>query len=1197
MQPGSNRSSGIRNRSEEKGCADAAEGPRRGSVARMEASDAEDEIVELANDYLERCRNGARPPLSEYTAKHPELEEQIRDLFPMMLMMEDNAPSGQAETPSEEVQLEQLGDFAIQRVIGRGGMGIVYEAIQESLGRHVALKVCPSTARMSPRNRERFRRESRAAALLHHTNIVSVFAVGEQDGMLYYAMQYIRGASLDDVIRELRILWQSNPASVSRVSSVPSNASRQSYDVPSAASAVAMSLVGEQDGLASMPELRMASKHATGDTADVSLPSASNSGSSRGGQYWESVARIGMQVADALSYAHTQGTLHRDIKPANLMLDHSGTVWVMDFGLAKSLEEDDLTRDGELIGTLRYMSPEQCTGSPDVRSDVYSLGLTLYELLALQPAFGDLHRSKLVRAIAEQEPIPPRKINPQVPKDLETIVLKAIEKDPARRYSSAAELEGDLLRFLEGEPIKARPTSNLERLNKWVRRRPLVASLCSALLFLCVVSFALISWNWRRAEYALGDAKEQARLANDARFVSSRNQQLAESRLEMAEAALYRGAISRAGMLSSRDPQEAQKILESLVPGEGDIDRRGWEWGYLQALVNQQVATIEAGIPGGEWIWDISFSPDDSILAVAAGRPSFVEPKGVSPPGRATLWDMKSFERLCEIPVVNTAYDMAVSHDNRRVVVSEVTADNHFEYYWAGQTKIWDIETQASLVELALPKDEKVCQLGFSRDDQFVYGTTWKAGEIRSGRCAVWDSRSGELLWSIDRAHANGLAKSDRGIMVVERYFSDNPEDERWADRARVTVHDVKTGQHLRTLVETIPASGFYSVDMQAIVESSTRELKLISMPEGVERSFANTDPYHLIGNKTYHHPIVAVDEDRKIVASGGTDGSICIWDVESGVPALTLRGHTNNIQSLEFSHDRKWLASGDWNGQVRLWQPDTRPEYFVCHSPTQSSGSIPSCEAVSFRLDGAGIVVYNQGRIEIFEAESGELLKLHWVEGISQVKDHREACFDGKGEVLALAQADHSVHLIEVETGEVVAKTDPVAGRPLEVEISADGSTLAVNYEEGASPEALAVCEIWRVKSSGVYQLERIPLEGKATALSLSPDGRYLLVATNRPSSAEMSQGSGSGLTLKRFDLNTGEQIRVGLRDFQKYIGNGNGSREDWISAIEFGPANVLQSDTVASTYDIQRFAIVTTEGHGANFRVSARRSRGPTV
>src|SRR5262249_44425707 len=176
---------------------------------------------------------------------------------------------------------------------------------------------------------------------------------------------------------------------------------------------------------------------------------------------------------DALPHAANQGVLHRDIKPSNLLLDDTGNVWVTDFGLAKAQGDgDDLTRTGDVVGTLRYMAPERFNGQGDLRSDVYSLGLTLYELLTLRPAFQEADRNKLVKEVMPGEPVRPRKLNPTVPRDLETVVLKAIAREPAHRYQTAGALADDLQRFLKGEPIHARRVSFWERAVKWIRRRP-----------------------------------------------------------------------------------------------------------------------------------------------------------------------------------------------------------------------------------------------------------------------------------------------------------------------------------------------------------------------------------------------------------------------------------------------------------------------------------------------------------------------------------------------------------------------------------------------------------------------------------------------------------------------------------------------------------------------------------------------------
>ncbi len=278
---------------------------------------------------------------------------------------------------------EWLGDCRILREVGRGGMGVVYEAEQKSLGRRVAVKVLTAPALLGPHHARRFLRKAQTMAQLHHTNIVPVFEVGEHEGLPFYVMQFIDGCGLDEMIAEAN---------------------------------------GEK----------------------VESPS----------DRWRKAARIGLQVAEALAYAHEQGTLHRDVKPSNLLVDVRGTVWVTDFGLAKRTDQNNLTGPGETAGTLRYMPPEPFHSQSDVRGDVYSLGLTLYELLTLRPAFDETDHERLLQQVTNSIPPAPHKIDPSIPRDLETVVLKAMARDPAHRYQTATEMADDLRRFLANKPLQ-----------------------------------------------------------------------------------------------------------------------------------------------------------------------------------------------------------------------------------------------------------------------------------------------------------------------------------------------------------------------------------------------------------------------------------------------------------------------------------------------------------------------------------------------------------------------------------------------------------------------------------------------------------------------------------------------------------------------------------------------------------------------
>src|SRR5262249_28414684 len=229
------------------------------------------------------------------------------------------------------------------------------------------------------------------------------------------------------------------------------------------------------------------------------------SGSSR--DYWRGVARIGVQAAEALHYAHTQGTLHRDIKPSNLLLDLQGTVWITDFGLAKAADEADLTRTGDILGTLRYMAPERFRGVSDPRSDVYGLGMTLYELLTFEPAFAEADRERLIHQVTQSEPARPSRLNPEVPRDLETIVLKAIDREPTHRYPTAGEMAGDLQRYLGGRPIGGRRVSGAGRAMRWCRRNPVVAGLTVsvAALLVAVAASATVA----AVQFGLAASKEK----------------------------------------------------------------------------------------------------------------------------------------------------------------------------------------------------------------------------------------------------------------------------------------------------------------------------------------------------------------------------------------------------------------------------------------------------------------------------------------------------------------------------------------------------------------------------------------------------------------------------------------------------------------------------------------------------------------
>jgi tetratricopeptide (TPR) repeat protein len=471
---------------------------------------AEDRVGELAEAFLERHRRGERPAVEEYARAHPELAGEIRRLFPALVMMEALGPAASDPTGSSGAARgaapERLGDYRILREVGRGGMGVVYEAEQESLGRRVALKVLAAQGVHHPKQLLRFHREARAAARLHHTNIVPVFGVGESEGLHYYVMQFIPGLGLDAVLEEIKHLRGPGPEEEAPAAPAGGRA-------PPAAD-VARSLMSGRFAAGPAPENSEPSIGAGQSTPSVAPASSSSvvlPGQSRGssatdstGQYARSVSLIGVQVAEALDYAHRQGILHRDIKPSNLLLDGQGTVWITDFGLAKAADSDDLTHTGDLVGTVRYMAPERFEGLCDARSDVYALGLTLYELLARRPAFEKSERAELIRRVTQTEPPRLRALDSTIPRDLETVVHKAIDREPARRYSDAGAFAEDLRRFVEGRPIRARRISPLEHAWRWCWRNPAWAALAAT----GFVLFGLAGAWWTEVTRRQGPARQ-----------------------------------------------------------------------------------------------------------------------------------------------------------------------------------------------------------------------------------------------------------------------------------------------------------------------------------------------------------------------------------------------------------------------------------------------------------------------------------------------------------------------------------------------------------------------------------------------------------------------------------------------------------------------------------------------------------------
>ena len=373
---------------------------------------AREPLEVLVTRFSEAVRRGEQPSIEEYARQYRDWAPQIRELFPLIESLERWKTDKEVEclrrSVPEEFPVRQLGSYRLIRELGRGGMGIVFEAVHDDSQKRFAVKLLPwRFAADMPRWEERFRREATTIARLRHANIVQVFSFGTHEGYCYYVMQLIDGVSLDFIIRQLR----------------------ETTDV----------VYHDQFGLSR--------------------------------DSWLDFAKIGLQVALALAHAHDAGVLHNDVKPANLLLERNGHVVVTDFGIGRRVEENVAGAEEHPVGTLRYMAPERLLGHCDARSDVYSLGLTLYELVTQKPAFAAEEKRQLMELILHTEATPLREIVPQMPPALETIILNAIAKEPEDRYPSASMMATDLLRLINNLPVANRRPGFWRRTMRRLERR------------------------------------------------------------------------------------------------------------------------------------------------------------------------------------------------------------------------------------------------------------------------------------------------------------------------------------------------------------------------------------------------------------------------------------------------------------------------------------------------------------------------------------------------------------------------------------------------------------------------------------------------------------------------------------------------------------------------------------------------------
>ena len=1036
----------------------------------------------IAASFLARQRAGDPPSIEEYAARFPAHASEIRKHFPVLMLklVENVEPvtddvtgivAGSTSTGAG-TSLRRLGDFRLVREIGRGGMGVVYEAEQESLGRHVALKVLQTGQFHDQGQMIRFDREARAAARLHHTNIVPVFGVGECDGVHFYVMQYIPGLALDAVLEEVRKLGVSRRKTINGSRVAPSTSGMAAVTVTAADLAQSLG-DGRFEVETSRPAEPIVSSVVDSEKREghsgsaVALPGqadlTSDNDSAR--SYARSVARIGLQVADAVAYAHQQGVLHRDIKPANLLLDAHGTVWVTDFGLAKIASDSDLTRTGDVVGTIRYMAPERFQGICDARADIYALGLTLYEFLARRPAFAAGDRHALIRQVTHEEPRGLRQIDRRIPRDLETIVHKAIAKDPKDRYATAAELRDELGRFLDDRPIRARQISYTERLARWGRRNPGLARLSTALL-LAVMSGTILSWVLTiRANREADRANGEATRAND----QTTRALAAESKARLAETA----AVT-----------EAQRIRRLLYDSDMNVAAELWESG------DGSPRAIEDLLAGHQ---------------SSAGQEDF----------RELSWRFQW----------NLLHNSSIPfRGHKGFLLARLTPDGRLLTFDGGVTlRHWDRDARSVGRSMKLSSSPDLIAAAFSRNGRFI------ALASRSGPASVFDTTTGQQV-RILKANAPffSLAFAPDGKRLVSI-----------GEDSRAIVWDVATGREMATIAlqmtqdkiqqsvlapdgKTLLMAGHPYQSNVAVYEAGVKGPKhtfldigntiesVACSPDGRTAAWGDENGrvflFDIVTGQTTGEPLsahasgllqLAFSSDGSLLASGGTDSKVVIWDVVRRQPVLHLKGHTERVTSLSFSEDGKLLVSGSQDGSARIWELSSygKPRILA----TSGDSNVMD---VAFSADGLWIAT-GDSVPRIWNARTGRLVRTL---ASNRGWDAYRVAFSQDSSILATGGLDSRVTLWDVVTGRVLQSLD---GRASETSISdrdrmigavsfsRDGKLVAAGFGDPnwlSRSQAAQFIKIWEV---GTGRLVRVlDVTNFVRKLEFSPDGKQLAVA-----------------------------------------------------------------------------------------------------
>lgn len=836
-------------------------------TASNSSQDVGDEIVSsVCEEFLQRLQSGEQPTIAEYVARYPQQEKRLKSVLPMLLMMEDVGSvaesSRKSSGPRIQAGLEQIGDYRIIREVGRGGMGIVFEAEQIALSRRVALKVFGLHHSRNEALKERFEREARVAGKLHHTNIVPIYETGEADGCVYYAMQLIDGWPLSQVLRGIT---GGSGTDHRDVATIPMKSGELSPDADS-------------DELANAPTvldrsafLRLGSEHGTD-------------------RFYRGTAALLAHVADALEFAHHHGIVHRDIKPGNILLATDGHVWVTDFGLARPAQSE-LTTTGDVLGTVRYMAPEQFRGESDSRTDVFSFGITLYEMLTGTSPFGGSDHIQTLQRIGNEVPQPPRQLVPSVPRDLETICVCCMEKEPEQRYQSAADVAQELRRFLNDEPILARPVSSIGRLRRWCRRNPVISSLTLGLIVALLGGLGGVYMQWREAEALRGVAEQN----EDEAIRSAGEAQAAAAEVRAAQARTQKLLfIAQQNLLfptwEANDIGRLVDILNEMRPAVDETDHRGVLWNLWrnQTDLAQQTLKFPAAVLNAR------VADSVGLMAIVLADGQLLVQKLDS---NQSVWSTSGTEAWRPLSI-------CFSHQEDRLAVGGSD----------GRVRIYESATGRMLDEFGEHRNGLLV-LAFSPDDsQLASGS---GGYAQYGDLYLRDlegRRSTPVL-------ANGSVPTFTAVC----FNSDGTQLLASDTNHLVRVFEAASGR----LTRSAHQKEFYFTD----VEFFPGRDQYIGVTTNGQFQLRDAGQHSLIASAAVDNDkaaCLAISADASLIATSGADRSIRLLETENWTEVSRVRGHSQVLTDLQFLADGR-LVSCSLDGTVKVWDV-TAPGMFGIH-------------------------------------------------------------------------------------------------------------------------------------------------------------------------------------------------------------------------------------------------------------------------